>query len=330
MTKMTLGKELKILLDTIINNKLSIIMLIFLIFLAYIYISTNKKNAKITKKLSIGLYLFLFLFIIIAYNSQIFDFLDYMMNNFFIMIYFPNLAIYFAAIVISNIIVLVSIFNKKIDKLIKNINIVVYTIISFIFLLLVGVIVDKDLNIYSQKSIYGSTNAHALISLSAIIFVTWIIFLTIYHFIRKYQRKDKVEVRIPTKNVTIKPKVIKEESRLIPTKNVTIKPKTKIIRQEVPVTKVVKQRILPSNIVEIKAPDIVKQQIINKEIIDELTNKEIEKRIKESHAFDDIITKEEYIYLLQLLKAQRKTKKVVVNDDQSALRRLREMYESVR
>ena len=312
MTKMTLGKELKILFDTIINNKLSIIMLIFLIFLAYIYISTNKKNAKITKKLSIGLYLFLFLFIIIAYNSQIFDFLDYMMNNFFIMIYFPNLAIYFAAIVISNIIVLVSIFNKKIDKLIKNINIVVYTIISFIFLLLVGVIVDKDLNIYSQKSIYGSTNAHALISLSAIIFVTWIIFLTIYHFIRKYQRKDKVEVN------------------RVSTKNVTIKPKTKIIRQEVPVTKVVKQRILPSNIVEIKAPDIVKQQIINKEIIDELTNKEIEKRIKESHAFDDIITKEEYIYLLQLLKAQRKTKKVVVNDDQSALRRLREMYESVR
>lgn len=312
MTKMTLGKELKILFDTIINNKLSIIMLIFLIFLAYIYISTNKKNAKITKKLSIGLYLFLFLFIIIAYNSQIFDFLDYMMNNFFIMIYFPNLAIYFAAIVISNIIVLVSIFNKKIDKLIKNINIVVYTIISFIFLLLVGVIVDKDLNIYSQKSIYGSTSAHALISLSAIIFVTWIIFLTIYHFIRKYQRKDKVEVN------------------RVSTKNVTIKPKTKIIRQEVPVTKVVKQRILPSNIVEIKAPDIVKQQIINKEIIDELTNKEIEKRIKESHAFDDIITKEEYIYLLQLLKAQRKTKKVVVNDDQSALRRLREMYESVR
>ena len=312
MTKMSLGKELKILFDTIINNKLSIIMLIFLIFLAYIYLSTNKKNDKITKKLAIGIYLFLFLFILIAYHSHIFEFLDYMMNNFFIMIYFPNLAIYFAAIVISNIIVLVSIFNKKIDKLIKNINIVVYTIISFIFLLLVGVIVDKDLNIYSQKSIYGSTNAHALISLSAIIFVTWIIFLTIYHFIRKYQRKDKVEVN------------------RVSTKNVTIKPKTKIIRQEVPVTKVVKQRILPSNIVEIKAPDIVKQQIINKEIIDELTNKEIEKRIKESHAFDDIITKEEYIYLLQLLKAQRKTKKVVVNDDQSALRRLREMYESVR
>ena len=35
MTKMSLGKELKILFDTIINNKLSIIMLIFLIFLAY-------------------------------------------------------------------------------------------------------------------------------------------------------------------------------------------------------------------------------------------------------------------------------------------------------
>ena len=179
MTKMSLGKELKILFDTIINNKLSIIMLIFLIFLAYIYLSTNKKNDKITKKLAIGIYLFLFLFILIAYHSHIFEFLDYMMNNFFIMIYFPNLAIYFAAIVISNIIVLVSIFNHRIDKLIKNINIVVYTIISFIFLLLIGVIIDKDLNIYSTKSIYGSTEAHGLISLTALIFMIWIIFLTI-------------------------------------------------------------------------------------------------------------------------------------------------------
>lgn len=313
MTKMTLGKELKILFDTIINNKLSIIMLIFLIFLAYIYISTNKKNAKITKKLSIGLYLFLFLFIIIAYNSQIFDFLDYMMNNFFIMIYFPNLAIYFAAIVISNIIVLVSIFNKKIDKLIKNINIVVYTIISFIFLLLIGVIIDKDLNIYSTKSIYGSTNAHGLISLTALIFMIWIIFLTIYHFIRKYQRKDTVEEK-----VKVVEKIVEKEV-----------PVEKIIKEEVPVTKVVKQRVLPSNIVEVKVPSIVKDQMIKNNNIEEATTKEIERRIKESHAFDDLITKEEYIYLLNLLKSQKKTKEVVINNDQSALQRLQEMYKSV-
>ena len=309
MTKMSLGKELKILFDTIINNKLSIIMLIFLIFLAYIYLSTNKKNDKITKKLAIGIYLFLFLFILIAYHSHIFEFLDYMMNNFFIMIYFPNLAIYFAAIVISNIIVLVSIFNHRIDKLIKNINIVVYTIISFIFLLLIGVIIDKDLNIYSTKSIYGSTEAHGLISLTALIFMIWIIFLTIYHFIRKYQRKD---------------------TKLIETKQLqVVNSKPKVITKEVPVTKVVKQRILPSNIVEIKAPSTVKQNIV-KTNIEEATNKEIERRIKESHVFDDIITKEEYIYLLELLKKEKRPKKVIRVDDQSALRRLQEMYESVR
>lgn len=310
MTKMTLGKELKILFDAIINNKLSIIILIFLIFLAYIYISTNKKNAKITKKLYIGIYVFLFLFIVIAYYSHIFEFLDYMMNNFFIMIYFPNLAIYFAAIVISNIIMLVSIFNHKVDKLIKNINIVVYTVISFIFLLLVGVIIDKDLNIYSQKSIYGCAEAHGLISLTSLIFMTWIIFLVIYHFIRKYQRKDEVvETKVKTKIVE---KIVEKE-----------------VPKPVPVTKVVKERVLPSNIVEIKVPSVVKQEIINNDKIDEITNKEIEKRIKESHAFDDIITKEEYIYLLNLLKSQRPVKKVEVIDDQSALRRLQEMYKSV-
>ena len=172
--------------------------------------------------------------------------------------------------------------------------------------------ISPYLNIYSQKSIYGSTTAHGLISLTALIFMIWIIFLTIYHFIRKYQRKD---------------------TKLIETKQLQVintKPKVKVITKEVPVTKVVKQRILPSNIVEIKAPSIVKQNIVNKTNIEEQTNKEIERRIKESHAFDDIITKEEYIYLLELLKKQKRPKKVIRVDDQSALRRLQDMFESVR
>ena len=66
-----------------------------------------------------------------------------------------------------------------------------------------------------------------------------------------------------------------------------------------------------------------------KEKENKIIQEEIEKRIKESHAFDDIITKEEYIYLLNLLKSQRPVKKVEVIDDQSALRRLQEMYKSV-
>ena len=50
-----------------------------------------------------------------------------------------------------------------------------YTIINFILVLLIGVITDKKLDIYSVSSVYDNANAHALIELTSLIFVLWMI-----------------------------------------------------------------------------------------------------------------------------------------------------------
>ena len=185
MEKLTLGKELSLFFKIISENKFSIVILLFLIFLTFIFITTNKKNIKTTKKIYIGIYSFITLFLLIFNGKHLGKFFDYMMNNFFIAIYFPNFAIYFAAIIISNIIVLISIFNQKITKLIKNINIIVYTFITYLLILLIGIISKSDLDVYSQASIYKNTSAHALISLTSTVFMLWIIFLILYTIINK-------------------------------------------------------------------------------------------------------------------------------------------------
>ena len=276
MEKLTLGKELSLFFKIISENKFSIVILLFLIFLTFIFITTNKKNIKTTKKIYIGIYSFITLFLLIFNGKHLGKFFDYMMNNFFIAIYFPNFAIYFAAIIISNIIVLISIFNQKITKLIKNINIVVYTFITYLLILLIGIISKSDLDVYSQASIYKNTSAHALISLTSTVFMLWIIFLILYTIIKKFITKDKDKEEV----------IVKE--------------------------KIVKERILPDNIKEVPIPAFatIEETPISEEYINQKAEIEIQKRVntrlRETHVLDNMLSKKDYMIILKMLKDKDK------------------------
>ena len=276
MEKLTLGKELSLFFKIISENKFSIVILLFLLFLTFIFITTNKKNIKTTKKIYIGIYSFITIFLLVFNGKHLGKFFDYMMNNFFIAIYFPNFAIYFAAIIASNIIVLISIFNQKITKLIKNINIIVYTFITYLLILLIGVISKADLDVYSQASIYKNTSAHALISLTSTVFMLWIIFLILYTIIKKFITSGKEQ-----EEVTVKEKIVKE-------------------------------RILPDNIKEVPIPAYatVETMTINEDEINKRAEVEIQKRVnlrlRETHVLDNMLSKKDYMIILRMLKDKDK------------------------
>jgi len=299
MTRLSLGEKIGIFFDVISKNQISILVLIILIILVGLFIYTNKKESTKIKKIYTIAYSVIIVFVLVVFSQNILKFFDYMMNNFFIAIYFPNLALYFVAILISSAIAFISIFNFNINQIIRNINIIIYTIISFIFVLLIGVISDRNLDIYSQESIYKNDSALALIQLTSTIFILWIVFLIIYYIIRRYQEK--------------------------------------IISKKRPV---LKKKILPTNLVEIKLPKVAykinrNQVEINKEEIERITkekaDKYIKEKIKESKELDNLLTKEDYIVLLKLLKEKKREEEKKKNrDDQQSYIKLQEMYESVR
>lgn len=192
MTKMTLSDKLKVLITVSQSSKLLMAaVIVFLLFLAYLFFTTNKKNAKTGKKIYLSYYFFIIIFIIITYGTSLAKMFDYMMNNFFIALYFPNLAIYLAAIIATNIILWVSVFNFKTSKAIKNINITIFCMMNYLLALLLNTITSKKIDVFSQESIYANKNAQALIELSSLIFILWIIFLVIYKIIRSYQNRNK-------------------------------------------------------------------------------------------------------------------------------------------
>ena len=120
MSKMSFMDKLSVLLNVSLSSKLFIALFIVLLIIGIILIKTNKNNAKRNRNIYFIITIFISAIVIFTFNSSLSKMFDYMMNNFFIIIYFPNIAIYLAAIIATNIILFVSIFSNKTSKIIKR------------------------------------------------------------------------------------------------------------------------------------------------------------------------------------------------------------------
>ncbi len=190
MSKLSLFDKLGIFFNVAGESYWSLIVLIILLGIGLIFSTTNKKNIKRNKIIYIVFTITIIVSLLIGYSLSISKVFDNMMNNLFIAVYFPNLAIYFGAIITTSIILWISIFSYKTSELIKKLNLIIYLIMHYLFGLLLYIIKVNKLDIFSSESIYSNTEATALIELSSIIFIIWILFLIIYKIILIILRKD--------------------------------------------------------------------------------------------------------------------------------------------
>ena len=325
MSKLSLLDKLSLFIDVAKDSLWSVLILLILIGLVYLFSKTNKKTMKRNKIIYIGFSLLVSIILLIVYLPSIGKVFDNMMNNLFIVIYFPNLAVYFAAIIITSIILWISLFSYKTSELIKRLNLVMYLIINYLFALVLYVINTKKLDIFSTESIYSNREATALIELTSIIFVVWVLFLIVYKLVLKYLRR---EYREPVKKV-----VVKKEVKKLPENysNVEIPKKvygniSKPKKEEKNYTYTNAPELVYGNIsmknvkpyIEIEAPSIVYGTIPKKYSINNKTK-----------VYEDMLTLEDYKLLLKLLKEQKK-KEVKEEVIQPNFTELENLFRSIR
>ena len=190
MSKLSFFDKLRILVEISQSSKLYILVLILLVALGVVYSTTNIKTAKRNKIIYAIVTIFIMILIVATYHASLGNMFNYMMDNFFIAAFFPNLAIYCAALVIMNIILWVSLFDYRTSSSIKTLNIVIYVIMNYLLALVLKVINNNSLDIFTQNSVYSNKQATALIELSSLVFMIWILFLITYRIILVYLRKD--------------------------------------------------------------------------------------------------------------------------------------------
>lgn len=297
MGNVSLLEKLKIFVDVSSSSGICIASIFVLLFLAFMLLITNRKNAKIFKLLFIGIYVVLIVVMLFQYRDSLYDIFDYMMNNFFIVFYFPNLAIYLAAILATNVILMVSIFNFKEDKLLKIINTIIYCMIHYLLILILNIVNVKNLDVFSQSSVYGNEKASALISLTSIIFIVWIIFLVIYKIIRHLQKGHQEQavqtqyVEVPVRKVS--PNIIGIEAPKIVNGGMKKKPDVIPIEEA------------PPNLVTIGQPQSIKQPVLV----------ETEKDSELLKEYESMFTLEDYKLVLDILKNNREQSNINPNVD---------------
>lgn len=299
MSKLSFSDKLRIFFDVASNSGLYIIILFLLIIVGIVYFTTNKRNSKRNKIIYSATTILIVVSLILAYHGSLNKMFQYMMDNLFIVIYFPNLAIYLAALIITNIILWISVFNYKTSKSIKTLNITVYIILNYLLALILNIINEKKLDIFTQSSIYGNQKVTALIELSSTLFIVWIIFLVVYKIILIYLRKD---YKPKVKKILIKKKVKKLPENFVPLENPIYvygnAPKRPVIVKEQP------QIIKSEEYEELKQLDSLLTLEDYKKVL-KLLKDQNEKKQQEEAIKKEI--KEEQIKYDELIKKQRNT-----------------------
>ncbi len=191
MLKLSLMEKLEVLKNIIASSPFTIITLLIIIFIGFLFITTNRHNKEESKKLYILLYITCSFALIIKYANSISSLIDYFIDHIFVLIYFPNLAVYLLAVIIVNVVMWKSMFQKD-NKVLKIINTIIFCIFHYLLILLLAVISKNELNIFSTMSIYSNKEALSLIELSSFTFILWIIFSIVYFVMQKVLKKKEL------------------------------------------------------------------------------------------------------------------------------------------
>lgn len=275
MHDISLLDKIKVVVEMTKSNIFYALIIGFLLIISFLFITTNKNNAKESKRTFGSLYAIALIIILIKYANSLTTMADYMMNNVFIIFYFPNIAVYLVSIIITNIIMWISIFSSSTKPAIKVLNSLIFSIIHYVLILILTIITTKNIDVFNQKELYANHDIHALIELTSNIFLVWLLFLVLYKIIYTYLEKKKKD-----KIYEIEPLSVEHIKETKKDPDLTIN--------------------LPESVVRVKAPYLLKRETSTTRIIYELP-----KQTENTAIYEQMLTLDDYKLLVSLLKEEK-------------------------
>ena len=193
MENVSFINKIRLLSDIILSSPLFLLSILVFEIGLILYIIIRKKEVKINKWFIIGSWAMIFVVLAIFYNKVFMNLMDNFVNYIFTALYFPNLAVYSVVLVISNSFFVISLFNKKMKKSYKRINIVNAALIDSLLVFLIQIVSEKKIDVYAKLTVFSNTKLLVLLELSTGIFTSWILlnlFINLKEKLKKYDEKE--------------------------------------------------------------------------------------------------------------------------------------------
>lgn len=289
MVELSLIEKIKTLFTLIFSSSLFLILLlgIFIILVDVFYISKQSRKVKI---MYLIVSVIVMAILLITYFEEFLKFIDVLNKNIVMLINFPSLLQYTVIIFITLIIMIISIFNKKINRILSRINIGVFIADLFIFFLILDQINKTNIDLSNKINIYSNKNLMVLFEISMIIFVLWLLGLLIY----------KICSVLITRNKSSKVIMDNNEVNLGESEEVTKEDN----EEEIELPKRKEDGTIINLYEEPEMPRTI-EELRKEKVLENLTKKFDEK----SSMIDGLFTVEEYKELSKLLHDMQKNKK---------------------
>lgn len=193
MIRTNILDKINVLINIVSKEQFMVLMLVLYLFLALILLTCNKLTKKSAKRVLACWYTFMLTTITFEYRDKLSGLLDYLANNIIYELVFPNYLVFILIFVITNIYIVDSIINKNSTLVYKIINILMYTITTFISFVLFNLITKNNINIYNELDIYTNSDIASLIELVMIIFSIWTTINILCKIIYKVYIENKKE-----------------------------------------------------------------------------------------------------------------------------------------
>ena len=172
----------------IFSSFLSIEMFILSFLLFIILIFNLKRNNQIIQMIAIGVYIGFVIGILISYTSYVTTSVDSFVKEIMNYIYFPSTVVYFFFMVFVTIMILYTLFSRRLTTFKKIFNYSFFSILYFFFMSFIALASADGVDLMDVTKLYENEIILSLVQISNFILLIWLIYTGFYHLYKRFKK----------------------------------------------------------------------------------------------------------------------------------------------
>lgn len=173
----------------IFSSFLSIEMFILSLLLFVILIYNLKRKNTLVQMIAIGIYIGFIIGIFISYTTYVKTCIDSFIKGIMNYIYFPSTIVYFFIIIFVTIMILITLFSKRMTMFKKIVNYFVFSTLYFLFMSFIALGAYYGIDLVDTTLLYQNNTILSIVQISNFLLLMWLIYTGFYHLFKYFKKK---------------------------------------------------------------------------------------------------------------------------------------------
>lgn len=139
--------------------------------------------------IAIGIYIGFVIGILISYSTYVKSCMDSFVKAIMNYIYFPSTIVYFFIILFVTVMILWTLFSKKMSQFKKIVNYLFFSILYFFFMSFVALAAYDMVDLLDIAKLYQNETILCLVQISNFILLIWLLFTGFYYLFFYFKKK---------------------------------------------------------------------------------------------------------------------------------------------